>query len=519
MALTSSDERLRGNQASEDCTAAINKANEVHTEYDKARSELARLQQLPGGLLNPGLIEDEARQELIATEERIAHHGAIAEQLNTENEKVKDIAARVNTTIDNIGVVKPGPSKTRAIQLRRKFRVFLNDTYDIRRPDELDGLENIKLLGMGMGAMSRLEASESFTLEELREVMDDQESESWSMDEVFRMARQHRRNAVTYAAQLQEMEALRTEKEELAGKVTDGDAEVKKLQDRVQELEKKVGGMKLETEKCVENFCKVACAAVPRMHTASSSALEWTLSVVSMASQPLSGPAENAMRTLWIRTCCTFDPDATLQDTEFCLALVAKGCQASVQILKYVLAASKMFATNFEGTAEVSRSAIMAMLRVMELAFRMGRAWTELEEVWQRLDYSAPLRRFCWLWLDDLDMIADETDKKVKWMEEHGTHDQKRSLTPYGTGVVLIDRKNSFVAVFKDEELSVRHEVMAGITWVSFNGMRRDWEQACTEVQAFGIRTDLKGDIWIAKHLTGASRRNADEVFGTSKYR
>ncbi|KAK5713113.1 hypothetical protein LTR15_011475 [Elasticomyces elasticus] len=730
MALTSSDERLRGNQAFEECTAAMTKANEVHTEYDKARSELARLQQSPGGLLNPGLSEESARQDFVATEARIAHHGAMAEQLNTENEKVKDIAARVNTTIDNIGVVKPGPSKTRAIQLRRKFWVFLNDTHDIRKPDELDGLENIKLLGMGMGALSRLEASESFTLEELREVMDDQET------------------------QLQEMEALRTEKEEISGQVMDGNANVEAYRVPVQELEKKVGDLQLERAKCVEksevdrmvqeardahteelakvrsdlaaekerelaeaaeklegakkeadgkwnqlheelvgirrereaemekrdmykrlyeadNFklslttsdtnkaksmnerliknlegqvkelsgeksdlkaklgevrgkveaanraktdllqeksradislewlrkhvtrlearasvleeqskelfniksevipnlltalhavmmrdlnmavdpdtckleavvskiCKGACAAVPRLHTVSSSALEWTLSVVSISNEPLPGRGEHIMRTLWVRTCCAFDPDATLQDTELCMVWVASGCQAQAQHLKYVLAAAKMFATNW--TAEVSRSAIMAMLRIMELAFRMEIAWTELEEVRRTFSDSITLHPSddfvgsgLMTWIGSrmsydeghvtlIDVLSQyqRTDGKVKWIEEHGTGDHKRSLTPYGTGVVLMDQKNSFVAVFKDEELSVRHEFLTGITWVSFNGMRRDREQACTEVQAFGIRTDLKGDIWIAKHLTGASRRNAEKVFGTSKYR
>ncbi|KAK4961036.1 hypothetical protein LTR10_001525 [Elasticomyces elasticus] len=756
MALTSSDGRLRGNQAFEECTAAINKANEVHAEYDKTRSELARLQQSPGGLLNPGLSEEEARQELIDTESRTAHHGATAEQLATENAKVKDVAARVNTTIDNIVVVKPGPSKIRAIQLRRKFWVFLNGTHDIRQPDELEGLENIKLLGMGMGAPSRLEASENFALKELREVMDDRESESWSVEAVFRMARRYRTNAVSYEAQLREMEALRTEKEELSAKAKNIDADVKARRARVQELEKKVGDLEFEREKWIEksaadrmvhqlrdaltkelakvrselaaekeqelaeaaeklegakkeadgkwnqlheelvgvrrereaemekrdmykrlyeadNFklslttsdtneaksmnerliknlegqlkelsgeksdlkaelgevrgkaeaanraktdllqeksradislewlrkhvtrlearasvleeqskelfnvksevipnlltalhavmmrdlnmavdpdtckleavvskiCKGACAAVPRLHTVSSSALEWTLSFVSTSNEPFSGRGEHIIRTLWVRTCCAFDPDATLQDTELCMVWVANGCQAQPQHLKYVLAAAKMFATNFEGTAEVSRSAIMAMLRIMELAFRMGIARTELEEAWRTFSDSITLLPSddfvgagLMIWIgsrmsDDEDHVTlidvllryQRTDGKVQWIEEHGTDDQKRSLTPYGNGVVLIDRKNSFVAVFKDEELSVRHEFMAGITWVMFNGTRRDWEQVCTEVPAFGIRTDLKGDIWIAKHLTGASRRNAEKVFGTSKYR
>jgi len=159
----------------------------------------------------------------------------LSEETGIDNSTVRELkahdadlaaaAARVRPQLDQD--YKLGHRAERQSVLRRLCWTFLDRTHLFQQAGEADGLENIQ--SHPVPEPSRLAPSVHFSLDELRDFMDDDTNDSWTIEEVFRQGRHYATQLETlrqHDAQNQTMEKLMTTRSQV----------VEQFQERVKEL-------------------------------------------------------------------------------------------------------------------------------------------------------------------------------------------------------------------------------------------------------------------------------------------
>ncbi|KAK5725148.1 hypothetical protein LTR17_013184 [Elasticomyces elasticus] len=284
-------------------------------------------------------------------------------------------------------------------------------------------------------------------------------------------------------------------------------------------LEEKAGSAMGEhsLSQIAENICQGLYLPVPLCEEINSSAVDWTLSLVTVPRDVLVDA--QVIRRLWLQTCLTTNAVRIMQHIEACLAWVATGTKITAEHQGFVLAAAKTQWSKLSKSHADSEHCL-ALLRILELGLRMRIARAEFRDILH--DLKAPTERsnikialalMNWLrarilrgractLLDCIETVANEAQHTI---EEFGQNTARKII--YDNGLIVVNPAASLVTLFTEAEVTLQMEYETGSEILTFTETRRIGPALRITIDPFWVRQDTRGEEWVSSHMHDACRR------------
>lgn len=454
--------RAAGNYAYTDLVVLCEKALEAR---DKANDLVERAKALRPRVSNK--TAEELTKEKDDAKARVTHAGKEEQHLAKEEAEVATSTRKVNRVLERLQQESQGSQEMAGVaKMRRACWTLLDKTHRLGEESERNGLQHYGKDQSGIPIPTRLTGSGAFPTADIQEIMDDHQSDSWTLGQVFRRTKDLKQAVDAGAGLKKKVEELKREVADhkstiaeqqmtIAEHITEIanlkqtnsklDNEARQLRgelDRVKSdlyrnAEKETSSLRgvlhavlpvfdgrLADNLVCDNLVKGVCRARPAHATQmvnprSAPGYVWDVGLVlpeELASVELD---ESLPRRLWVKACSTMKPRPSMVMVEACLLRFWRGWQFTPEDTRFMMAAAEMVVGHCRQASEAEDDAMVCSLarvalRIMELCLRSGVERSELIAAFWELK-ELTITAFCnrhdaltcalWDWVNDIVLL------------------------------------------------------------------------------------------------------------------